>query len=109
MTDLKNKMEVLFTACWKDDDLKSRFILDPKGVLAEYDMHVPEDVEVKVVENSENHVHITMPSPPPGHDQLTDDELSSVAGGTCSAWMWTSFMQTSTACPETATAGMPSS
>ena len=109
MTEQKNVLARLLAACWRDEALKARFMSHPKPVLKEYGLEVPEDVEVKVVENSENHVHITMPSPPPGHDQLTDDELSSVAGGTCSAWMWTSFMQTSTACPETATAGMPSS
>ena len=35
---------------------------DPKAVLAEYDMDVPDGMDVKVVENADNCVHITMPA-----------------------------------------------
>ena len=55
---------------------------DPKAVLAEYDMPVPDGMDVKVVENADNCVHITMPAPPSGHGELSDEELSNAAGGT---------------------------
>ena len=61
MTEQKNALARLFAACWKDDALKQRFMSDPKSVLAEYDMPVPDGMDVKVVENSDNTVHITMP------------------------------------------------
>ena len=54
---------------------------DPKAILAEYDMPVPDGMDVKVVENADNCVHITMPAPPGGHLQLSDEELSNAAGG----------------------------
>ena len=54
---------------------------DPKAVLAEYDMPVPDGMDVKVVENADNCVHITMPAPPAGHLTLSDEELSNAAGG----------------------------
>ncbi len=54
---------------------------DPKAVLAEYGMDVPDGIDVKVVENSDNTVHITMPAPPDGHHELSDEELSAAAGG----------------------------
>jgi len=54
---------------------------DPKAVLAEYDMPVPDGMDVKVVENADNCVHITMPAPPSGHGELSDEELSNAAGG----------------------------
>ena len=38
---------------------------------------------------------------------LADEELSDVAGGSCSAWMWTSFMGTSKICEKGWDAGMP--
>ncbi len=107
MTELKNKMDKLFAACWKDEALKDRLLSDPRGVLAEYEMPVPDDVEVNVVENGNDRVHITIPAAPPGHDHLSDEELSQVAGGTCSAWMWTSFMGTSKDCPKDWQDGMP--
>ena len=56
---------------------------DPKAVLAEYGMEVPDGMDVKVVENADNCVHITMPAPPNGHMELSDEEVSKAVGGTC--------------------------
>jgi hypothetical protein len=81
MTEQKNQLATLFAACWKDEALKARFMADPKAVLAEYDMDVPDGMDVKVVENADNCVHITMPAPPSDHLQLSDEELSHAAGG----------------------------
>ena len=107
MTEPKNALAQLFAACWKDEALKARFLSEPKVVLAEYDMPVPDNMDVKVVENGEDRVHITIPAAPAGHDHLSDEELSQVAGGTCSAWMWTSFMGTSDICEDGWDEGMP--
>ena len=83
MTEEKNQLVSLFAACWKDEALKARFMADPKAVLAEYDMTVPDGMDVKVVENADNCVHITMPAPPDGRMELSDEELSNAAGGRC--------------------------
>ena len=80
MTEERNRLAELFAACWKDEALKARFMSDPKAVLAEYDMPVPDGMDVKVVENADNCVHITMPAAPGGND-LSDEELSAAAGG----------------------------
>ena len=77
MTEQKNALAQLFAACWKD--CKARFMSDPKAVLAEYGMSVPEGINVKVVENSDSHVHITLPAKP--SEDLSDEELSNAAGG----------------------------
>ena len=81
MTEERNQLAKLFAACWKDDALKQRFMSDPKSVLAEYGMDVPDGMDVKVVENADNCVHITMPAAPDGHHGLSDEELSAAAGG----------------------------
>ena len=81
MTEQKNSLAQLFAACWKDEALKARFMADPKAVLAEYGMDVPGNMDVKVVENADDCVHITMPSQPGGHTDVSDEELASVAGG----------------------------
>ena len=41
----------------------------------------PDGIDVKVVENADDRVHITLPAPPAGDDALSDDELSNAAGG----------------------------
>jgi hypothetical protein len=81
MTEQRNALAELFAACWKDEALKARFMTDPKAVLAEYGMDVPDGIDVNVVENSDNTVHITMPMAPSGHQDLSDEELSAAAGG----------------------------
>jgi hypothetical protein len=80
MTEQKNQLASLFAACWKDEALKQRFMNDPKAVLAEYDMPVPDGMNVNVVENADNCVHITMPMAPRGNE-LSNEELSAAAGG----------------------------
>ena len=80
MTEQKNQLASLFAACWKDEALKARFMSDPKAVLAEYDMPVPDGMDVKVVENADNCVHTTMPARRSGHGELSDEDLSNAAG-----------------------------
>ena len=93
MTEQKNALAQLFAACWKDEALKARFMADPKAVLAEYDMPVPDNLDVKVVENADDCVHITLPAPPAGGMDLSDDELSNAAGGTVIPLFASLFMQ----------------
>ena len=81
MTEQRNALAELFAACWKDEALKARFMSDPKAVLAEYGLDVPANINVNVVENSDNTVHITMPAAPTGAANLSDEELAGAAGG----------------------------
>ena len=52
---------------------------DPMTVLKEHDLDVPDNLDVKVVENADDSVHITLPNRP--SDDLSDEELESAAGG----------------------------
>jgi len=81
MTEQKNALAELFTACWKDEALKARFMADPKAVLKEHGMDVPEGIDVKVVQNADDCVHITLPAPPAASDELSDDDLDQASGG----------------------------
>ena len=81
MTEQNNPLTDLFAACWKDDALKARFMADPKAVLAERGIEMPDGMDVKVVENADNTAHITLPMAPDGHEEMSMEELSNVAGG----------------------------
>jgi mersacidin/lichenicidin family type 2 lantibiotic len=50
-------------------------------VLKDYGLEVPDGMDVKVVENADDCVHITLPAAPAGSMDLSDDELSNAAGG----------------------------
>ena len=101
MTEQRNKLADLFAACWKDEALKQRFMADPKAVLAEYGMDAPDDLAVNVVENTDTTVHITMPAPPSGHQDLSDEVLSNAAGGvTAASWVPSDCAACTTEYPE---------
>ena len=82
MTDETKTLGSLFSACWNDEALKARFMSDPKAVLAEYKIDVPDNINVNVVENTENTLNITIPMAPVKSDSLSDQELGMAAGGT---------------------------
>ena len=84
MAEQRNAMAELFVACWKDEALKARFMSNPKAVLAEHGIDVPDNMNVNVVENSDNTVHITMPKAPGGAIGLSDEEMAGAAGGCAS-------------------------
>ena len=85
MTEERNALAQLYAACWKDEALKARFMSDPKAVLAEHGIDVPDNIDVNVVENSDNTVHITMPPPPTEAGELSMEELIDMAGGATTA------------------------
>ena len=79
----KNKdiLAQLFVACWKDEALRARFIADPKAVLNERGIPISDKIDIKVVENADDCVHITLPASPNKSMDITDDELANAAGG----------------------------
>lgn len=81
MTDHRTALRDLFIACWKDEDLRNRFKEDPTSVLAEYDMVLPEGIDVDVVENNDTVTNITMPKAPADLDSLSDEEIMTAATG----------------------------
>ena len=63
---------------WSDGPFKQRLLADPATVLAAEGVAVPEGVEVRLVEDTNNLVHLTLPARPP---DLSDEQLDKVAGG----------------------------
>jgi hypothetical protein len=81
MTDRTNSFAELIAACWKDPAFRARFASDPKAVLSERGIDIPHGVELKVVENTDRCVYITLPCRPANFDELSDEELANAAGG----------------------------
>jgi len=82
MTEWRNAMAEPFSAFWKGDALKARFMCPPEAVLAQYGMGVPASMDVILVENSDSCVHITMPAAPATAMELSDEELRNAPVGT---------------------------
>ncbi len=65
-----------------DKDFKKALADNPKKALGQLGVQVPEDVEVKVVEESAKIVYLVLPANP---DELADEQLDWIAGGDCVA------------------------
>ncbi len=68
---------------WSDAEFKKQLIENPGAVLAGLGIEPPagmEGVNLKVVENTADTVHLVLPVPPT-EGELSDDELDGVAGG----------------------------
>jgi hypothetical protein len=69
--------QIVATA-WADPEFNARLLADPRTVLAEHGIDVPEGIELVVVENTETVQHLVLPSSPAG--ELADEFLVGSAG-----------------------------
>ena len=66
---------------WADPRFREKLVRDPHAALAEHGVQVPEGKTVKVVENTEDTMHVVLPETPEKTGELHVDELEQVAGG----------------------------
>ncbi len=79
----------LVARAWCDEGFMERLRSNPRAVLAEHGLEVPDDTEVQVMEGTEARVvddtdtarHFILPDRPP--EELTDEEL---VGGAVGWW-----------------------
>ena len=65
---------------WADDDFKKRVLANPAAVLKEHGVEVPPGVQIRVVENTDQVLHLTMP-PKSSSQELTEADMAAIAGG----------------------------
>lgn len=66
---------------WKDPSFKQKLLKDPKAALKEMGYAAPANVTVKCVEESKGSLTFVLPATPAGSHQLSEADLSKVAGG----------------------------
>ena len=62
---------------YKAPAYRSRAVSEPRAVLAEFGLVVPQEREVHVWDSSAELRYMVMPMPPPGAQDLSEDELAS--------------------------------
>ena len=73
----------LIEKCWKDPDFKKQVVSDPKGMLERHTgQKLPAQVKIFVHEEDANTLHLTVPLAPASLNELSDEDLERVAGGT---------------------------
>ncbi|MCL6560657.1 MAG: NHLP leader peptide family RiPP precursor [Firmicutes bacterium] len=70
--------EQIIKRAQSDRDFKKTLLDKPKETLRQLGVQVPEEAEVKVVQESANMVYLVLPVNP---DELTDEQLHAVCGG----------------------------
>lgn len=73
----------IYAQCHRDPAYKERFLADPKAVIKEEGVTVPDSIEIKAVEETDPNL-ITLYLPPEPSDELSDRDLEQVSGGKAS-------------------------
>jgi hypothetical protein len=79
--DLEAKIVAL---AWKDDEFRAKFLADPKAQFEEkLGTKLPGSLVMTAHAENQNHLHFVIPAKPTADlDELSDDDLEKVAGGT---------------------------
>ena len=63
---------------YKSSPYRSRAVIDPRGVLAEFGLILPDDVEVRVWDSTAEIRYLVLPQRPAGTEGLGEDELAAL-------------------------------
>ena len=68
---------------YKSRAYRSRVVREPRAVLAEFGVHIPDDVEVRVHDSTADLRYIVVPMRPAGTEHLTEKELAGLVTRDC--------------------------
>ena len=63
---------------YKSAPYRSRAVIDPRGVIAEFGTELPDDVEVRVWDSTAEVRYLVIPERPPGTEGLREDQLAAL-------------------------------
>ena len=63
---------------YKSAPYRSRAVIDPRGVLREFGVNLPEDVEVRVWDSTAEIRYLVLPERPAGTEKMTEEDLAAL-------------------------------
>ncbi len=73
--DGQRELGRIVAKAWSDPIFKDRLKADPKSVLSEMGIEMPEGAEIEVVENTSSKTYLTLPISP-SSDVVSDDDIA---------------------------------
>ncbi|NVI03585.1 nitrile hydratase subunit alpha [Paraburkholderia sp. JPY454] len=61
---------------YKSAPYRSRAVIDPRGMLEEFGVALPDDIKIRVWDSTAEVRYLVLPMRPPGTDALNEDELA---------------------------------
>ena len=65
-------------AWYKSSGYRSRAVIDPRGVLREFGLALPDEVEIRVWDSTSEVRYLVLPERPAGTDHMTEEELAAL-------------------------------
>jgi nitrile hydratase len=63
---------------YKSAPYRSRSVIDPRGVLSEFGLNLPADIEVRVWDSTAELRYLVLPERPAGTAQLSEEQLAAL-------------------------------
>ena len=63
---------------YKSAPYRSRAVIDPRGVLKEFGVELPDHVEIRIWDSTAELRYLVLPERPPGTDGMSEDELAAL-------------------------------
>ena len=63
---------------YKSAPYRSRAVIDPRGVLAEFGVELPDDIEIRVWDSTSEVRYLVLPERPAGTENMSEDELAAL-------------------------------
>jgi len=63
---------------YKSAAYRSRVVIDPRGVLNEFGLEIPDDVEVRVWDSTAEIRYLVLPERPPGTEGMSEEALAAM-------------------------------
>ncbi len=68
---------------YKSPAYRSRAVVEPRAVMKEFGLEIPEDVSVSVHDSSADARYLVLPMRPPGTEGMTEEELAGLVSRNC--------------------------
>jgi hypothetical protein len=82
-TELNKKWAVCVAKAWADEDYKQSLLSNAGAVLKEEGIDVPEGINIKVVENTSDVVHMILPPAPDSEEGAIENVEERLAAMSC--------------------------